>query len=146
MGFQYRESSVPELRSRLSLAKTPRCLNVIHVACDATSSYVIDFKCSPELGEVCSGSFRIPRSQGAPTAEVLKSIASHEMPLSEAEKWLDHLTSCNPATETFVTSRRPIEPNTPPGSRPTPSIHDRRRDPTPDGSTATCPQLPLLQP
>jgi NAD(P)-dependent dehydrogenase (short-subunit alcohol dehydrogenase family) len=35
----------------LSLAKTPRRLNVIHVMRDTTSSYVIDFKCALEFGE-----------------------------------------------------------------------------------------------
>jgi hypothetical protein len=35
----------------LSLAKTPRRLNVIHVTCDTTSSYVIDFRCALDFGE-----------------------------------------------------------------------------------------------
>jgi hypothetical protein len=35
----------------LSLAKTPRRLNVIHVTCDTTSSYVIDLKCALDFGE-----------------------------------------------------------------------------------------------
>jgi hypothetical protein len=33
---------------------------------------------------------------GCPGSDVLRKIASHEMPLPEAEKWLDHLTSCSP--------------------------------------------------
>src|SRR6184192_2441144 len=32
---------------------------------------------------------------------LLKIIASHEMPLSEAEKWLDHLGSCSPCYADF---------------------------------------------
>ena len=35
----------------LSLANTPRRLNGIHVTCDTTSSYVIDFKCALDFGE-----------------------------------------------------------------------------------------------
>jgi hypothetical protein len=35
----------------LSLAKTPRRLNVMHVTCDTTSSHVIDFKCALDFGE-----------------------------------------------------------------------------------------------
>jgi putative transposase len=34
------------LKYTLSLAKTPRRLKPIHVTCDTTSSYVIDFKCA----------------------------------------------------------------------------------------------------
>jgi hypothetical protein len=36
---------------RVSLAKTPRRLNVIHVTCDTTSSYVIDFRRALDFGE-----------------------------------------------------------------------------------------------
>ena len=39
--------------------------------------------------------------KGCPPAEILKSIASHEMALPEAEKWLDHLTSCSPCYQDF---------------------------------------------
>ena len=35
----------------LSLAKTPRPLNVIHGTCDTASSYVIDFRCVLDFGE-----------------------------------------------------------------------------------------------
>jgi hypothetical protein len=48
------------------------------------------------LGQGLLEEFPNPTCRGCPPAEVLKSIASHEMPLSEAEKWLDHLTSCSP--------------------------------------------------
>jgi hypothetical protein len=37
-----------------------------------------------------------PARTGCPPSGVLKRIANHEMPLSEAEKWLDHLGSCSP--------------------------------------------------
>ena len=37
-----------------------------------------------------------PDRVGCPGSDVLKRIASHKMPLSEADKWLDHLTSGSP--------------------------------------------------
>jgi hypothetical protein len=42
-----------------------------------------------------------PERIGCPGADVLKRIASHEMPLSEADKWLDHLGSCSPCYADF---------------------------------------------
>jgi hypothetical protein len=45
--------------------------------------------------------FPNPARTGCPSAEVLKRIASHQMPLFEAEKWLDHLTSCSPCYRDF---------------------------------------------
>jgi hypothetical protein len=45
--------------------------------------------------------FPNPTRSGCPPADVLKRIAGHEMPLSEAEKWLDHLTSCSPCYADF---------------------------------------------
>ena len=46
--------------------------------------------------------FPNPDRQGCPSSEVLKRIASHEMPLSEAEKWLDHLGSCSPCYRDYL--------------------------------------------
>ena len=43
-----------------------------------------------------------PDRAGCPGSDVLKRIASHEMPLTEAEKWLDHLTSCSPCYRDFT--------------------------------------------
>jgi hypothetical protein len=54
-----------------------------------------------ELGRGLLEQFPNPTRSGCPSAEVLKSIASHEMPLFEAEKWLDHLTSCSPCYRDF---------------------------------------------
>jgi len=45
--------------------------------------------------------FPNPTRSGCPPADVLKRIAGHEMPLSEAEAWLDHLTSCSPCYTEF---------------------------------------------
>jgi hypothetical protein len=53
------------------------------------------------LGHGLLTEFPNPNRTGCPGAEVLKKIASHEMPLSEAEKWLDHLTSCSPCYRDF---------------------------------------------
>ena len=48
------------------------------------------------LGRGLLKEFPNPDRDGCPSSDVLKRIASHEMPLLEAEKWLDHLTSCSP--------------------------------------------------
>jgi hypothetical protein len=46
--------------------------------------------------------FPNPDRQGCPPSEVLKRIASHEMSLSEAERWLDHLGSCSPCYRDYL--------------------------------------------
>ena len=48
------------------------------------------------LGRGLLKEFPNPGRAGCPGSDVLRRIASHEMPLPEAEKWLDHLTSCSP--------------------------------------------------
>jgi hypothetical protein len=48
------------------------------------------------LSRVLREEFPNPTRSGCSPADVLKRIAGHEMPLSEAEVWLDHLTSCSP--------------------------------------------------
>ena len=53
------------------------------------------------LGRGLLKEFPNPQRVGCPGADVLKRIASHEMPLSEAEKWLDHLGSCSPCYADF---------------------------------------------
>jgi hypothetical protein len=54
------------------------------------------------LGRGLLKEFPNPERSGCPGSEVLNKIASHEMPLSEAEKWLDHLTSCSPCYRDFL--------------------------------------------
>ena len=49
--------------------------------------------------------FPNPNRVGCPGAEILKKIASHVMPLSESEKWLDHLGSCSPCYSDFSAFR-----------------------------------------
>jgi hypothetical protein len=53
------------------------------------------------LGRGLLKEFPNPGRAGCPGSDVLKRIASHEMPLTEAEKWLDHLTSCSPCYRDF---------------------------------------------
>jgi len=53
------------------------------------------------LGRGLLKEFPNPDRTGCPGSAVLKRIASHEMPLAEAEKWLDHLTSCSPCYSDF---------------------------------------------
>jgi hypothetical protein len=57
------------------------------------------------LGRGLLEEFPNPTRTGCPPTEVLKSIALHEMLLSEAEKWLDHLTSCSPCYKNFCQFR-----------------------------------------
>jgi hypothetical protein len=53
------------------------------------------------LGHGLLREFPNPDRTGCPGSAVLKRISSHEMPLAEAEKWLDHLTSCSPCYREF---------------------------------------------
>ena len=53
------------------------------------------------LGRGLLNEFPNPERAGCPGRDVLKRIASHEMPLTEAEKWLDHLGSCSPCYADF---------------------------------------------
>ena len=53
------------------------------------------------LGRGLLKEFPNPERAGCPGPDVLKRIASHEMSLAEAEKWLDHLTSCSPCYSDF---------------------------------------------
>ena len=53
------------------------------------------------LGRGLLKEFPNPDRAGCPGSDVLKRIAGHEMPLAEAEKWLDHLTSCSPCYGDF---------------------------------------------
>jgi hypothetical protein len=53
------------------------------------------------LGRGLLKEFPNPDRNGCPGSDVLRKIASHEMPLPEAEKWLDHLASCSPCYGDF---------------------------------------------
>ena len=54
------------------------------------------------LGRGLLKEFPNPDRAGCPGSDVLRKIASHELPLPEAEKWLDHLTSCSPCYRDFI--------------------------------------------
>ena len=54
------------------------------------------------LGRGLLREFPNPGRKGCPPSAVLKRIAGHEMPLSEAEKWLDHLSSCSPCYRDYL--------------------------------------------
>jgi hypothetical protein len=53
------------------------------------------------LGRGLLNEFPNPERAGCPGRDVLRRIAAHEMPLAEAEKCLDHLTSCSPCYHDF---------------------------------------------
>jgi len=54
------------------------------------------------LGRCLLKEFPNPDRVGCPGSAVLKRIASREMPISDPEKWLDHLTSCSPCYGDFL--------------------------------------------
>ena len=53
------------------------------------------------LGRGLLKEFPNPERIGCPGSEVLRGIASHKVPLAQAEPWLDHLTSCSPCYRDF---------------------------------------------
>ncbi len=57
------------------------------------------------LGRGLLHEFPNPERVGCPASTVLKEIAFHEMPLAQAEPWLDHLTSCSPCYRDFCRLR-----------------------------------------
>ena len=58
------------------------------------------------LGRGLLKEFPNPERSGCPGSDVLKVIASKTMPLTEAEKWLDHLASCSPCYRDFSELRK----------------------------------------
>jgi len=54
------------------------------------------------LGRGLVKEFPNPDRVGCPGSDVLKRIASRAMPLSEADKWLDHLGTCSPCYRDFL--------------------------------------------
>src|SRR5215472_5227436 len=61
------------------------------------------------LGRGLLSDFPNPERIGCPGADVLKKIASHQMPLSEAQNWLDHLGSCSPCYADFKRFQQAFE-------------------------------------
>jgi len=58
------------------------------------------------LGRGLLKEFPNPRRAGCPQPDILKRIASHRMSLSEADGWLDHLTSCSYCYRDFSQLRK----------------------------------------
>ena len=50
--------------------------------------------------------FPNPTRSGCPGSTVLRGIASHRMPLAQAEPWLQHITSCSPCYQDVCDFRR----------------------------------------
>jgi len=54
------------------------------------------------LGRGLRDEFPNPERIGCPGREIVAAIAAHKMPLSQAESYLDHLTSCSPCYRDFL--------------------------------------------
>jgi hypothetical protein len=54
------------------------------------------------LGRGLRDEFPNPERAGCPGREIVAAIAAHRMPLSQAESYLDHLTSCSPCYRDFL--------------------------------------------
>jgi hypothetical protein len=54
------------------------------------------------LGRGLRAEFPNPERVGCPGREIVAAIAAHRMPLSQAESYLDHLTSCSPCYRDFL--------------------------------------------
>ena len=53
-----------------------------------------------------SRDFPNPQRVGCPDSAVLKGIALHKVPLAEADRWLDHFSSCSPCFQEFTQFRK----------------------------------------
>jgi len=60
------------------------------------------------LSKGLSTDFPNPGRAGCPGSATLEGIASHRIPLSEAEKLLDHLGSCSPCFQEFTAIRNKL--------------------------------------
>jgi hypothetical protein len=58
------------------------------------------------LGRGLSRDFPNPQRVGCPDSTVLRGIADHRVPLSEADRWLTHFSSCSPCFQEFTQFRR----------------------------------------
>lgn len=58
------------------------------------------------LARGLSREFPNPQRVGCPGPGILRSIALHKLPLSEADPWLDHLSSCSPCFQEFSEIRK----------------------------------------
>ena len=53
-----------------------------------------------------SRDFPNPQRVGCPDSGVLRGIALHKVPLAEADRWLDHFSSCSPCFQEFTQFRK----------------------------------------
>jgi hypothetical protein len=58
------------------------------------------------LARGLSREFPNPQRVGCPGPAVLRSIMLHQLPLSEADPWLNHLGSCSPCFQEFTEIRK----------------------------------------
>jgi hypothetical protein len=58
------------------------------------------------LGRGLSRDFPNPQRVGCPDSATLKGIALHKVPLAEADRWLDHFSSCSPCFQEFTQLRK----------------------------------------
>ena len=58
------------------------------------------------LARGLSREFPNPERVGCPDSSILRGIASHKLPLSEAAPWFDHLSACSPCFQDFNKFRR----------------------------------------
>jgi len=58
------------------------------------------------LDKGLSQDFPNPQRVGCPDSAVLRGIAFHKVPLAEADRWLDHFSSCSPCFEEFTQFRK----------------------------------------
>jgi hypothetical protein len=58
------------------------------------------------LSRGLSEGFPNPQRVGCPDSAILKGIALHKVPLSEADRWLHHFSSCSPCFQEFTQFRK----------------------------------------
>src|SRR5580704_8089190 len=58
------------------------------------------------LGRGLSRDFPNPQRVGCPDSVVLRGLAAHKVPLSEADRWLNHFSSCSPCFQEFTQFRK----------------------------------------
>jgi len=58
------------------------------------------------LARGLSREFPNPERVGCPDSSILRGIASHKLPLSQAAPWFDHLSACSPCFQDFNRFRR----------------------------------------
>lgn len=58
------------------------------------------------LARGLSREFPNPERVGCPDSSILRAIASHKLPLAQAEPWFAHLSSCSPCFQDFTEFRK----------------------------------------